>query len=439
MTNYKPTMGLEIHVALNTKQKLFSNTLAEYSINEFSLFDCGTPGVLPILNKEPIEKATAFGLAANSTINLTSYFDRKHYFYPDLPLGYQITQQFQPIVVGGKIPFYVDGEKKYGILEKAHVECDAAKSKHFGSETHIDISRVASPLLEIVSTPCLHTPEECVAYAKAVYDMVTAIDICDGKMEEGSFRVDASISLSTTDSLGTRVEIKNISSFAFLKEALYYEIERQTELLNSGGSVVLETRLYDEDKKQTISMRDKESVAQYRYMPDPDIPPVVIDDSFVTYVKSIYKTDYYAMMESFSSRASSYATSEQIKKAWRYNYLFDYATSEKAVKTILFSLDTISKQITVDDFLYLMNSDISGAVLSDVLKQWDTTDKTIAECMPVFDSSALDNAVAECKEKFPEQWSQRDNPKIVGFLMGQIIKSAKFPIDKAKLKARLEK
>jgi Asp-tRNA(Asn)/Glu-tRNA(Gln) amidotransferase B subunit len=258
-------------------------------------------------------------------------------------------------------------------------------------------------------------------------------------MEEGSFRVDASISLSPNDSLGTRVEIKNISSFAFLKEALYYEIERQTELLNSGGSIALETRLYDEDKKQTISMRDKESVAQYRYMPDPDIPPVVIDDSFVTYVKSIYKTDYYAMMESFRARASSYATSEQIKKAWRYNYLFDYATSEKALKTILFALDTISKQITVDEFLYLMNSDILGAVLSDVLKQWDNTDKTIAECLPVFDNTALDNVITECKEKFPEQWGHRDNPKIVGFLMGQIIKSAKFPIDKAKLKARLEK
>lgn len=438
MKNYKPTMGLEIHVALNTKQKLFSNTLAEYSITEFSLFDCGTPGVLPILNKEPIEKAIAFGLAANSTINQISYFDRKHYFYPDLPLGYQITQQFQPIVVGGKIPFYVDGIKHYGILEKAHVECDAAKSKHIGSETHIDIARVASPLLEIVSTPCLHTPEECVAYAKAVYDMVTAINICDGKMEEGSFRVDASISLSKTESLGTRVEIKNISSFSFLKDALYYEIQRQTELIDSGGSVVLETRFYDEDKQQTISMRDKESVAQYRYMPDPDIPPVVVDADFVTYVKSIYKTDYYAMMESFSTKASTYATSEQIKKAWRYHYLFDYATSEKALKTILFALDPISKQISADDFLFLMNSDISGAALADVLKQWDNTDKDIADCMPVFDNSALDNAISECKNNFPEQWEQRENPKIVGFLMGQIIKSAKFPIDKAKLKTRLE-
>jgi len=219
------TIGLGIHVALQTKQKLFSATENAFEVKDFSLLDIGMPGVLPVLSREPVEMASAFALAVGASLERYSEFERKHYFYPDLPLGYQITQQHKPILIGGLVPIKLDGEEKLIEIEHAHLECDAAKSIHdlYHEYTAIDISRCASPLLEIVSTPCMHSPEEAKEYAKAVHSLVTFLGICDGKMEEGSFRVDASISLcKEVGKLGTRVEIKNISSFGFLQTALEY-------------------------------------------------------------------------------------------------------------------------------------------------------------------------------------------------------------------------
>lgn len=219
--------------------------------------------MLPVLSEKPVEMALKFAVAVNAEIPPVSYFERKHYFYPDLALGYQITQQHRPIMIGGIVPIELDGRKINVQIEHAHLECDAAKSLHdrFAEYTAIDLSRGSSPLLEIVSTPCLHSPREAKLYAQTVCEMVKYLGICDGKLEEGSFRVDASISLSKTDVLGTRVEIKNISSFGFLQAALEYEIERQTEVLEAGQLIDMETRLFDESTTTTHSMRKERNGA----------------------------------------------------------------------------------------------------------------------------------------------------------------------------------
>lgn len=302
--DYFVTIGLEIHVALATSKKLFSTTPNTFQSDTLTWFDIGVPGVLPVLEREPVEMAIAFGLATNSDIRHVSYFERKHYFYPDLPLGYQITQQDDPILIGGTVPIMVDGIQQDILIEHSHLECDAAKSVHDASDDHtmIDASRVASPLLEIVSRPCMHAPEEAVEYAKAVHRLVVALGICDGKLQEGSFRVDASISLSKDPQrLGTRVECKNISSFSFLKAALLHEITRQSDILDDGESVVMETRLFDETHGITRNMRSKETVAEYRYMRDPDIPALVIDDAFIADIQQRYATDFFAFREKIAS------------------------------------------------------------------------------------------------------------------------------------------
>ena len=287
MSEYKVTIGLEVHVALKTDSKLFSRSACDFDAQEFSYFDAGIPGMLPVLSAKPVEMALKFAVAVNAEIPPVSYFERKHYFYPDLALGYQITQQHRPIMIGGIVPIELDGRKINVQIEHAHLECDAAKSLHdrFTDYTAIDLSRGSSPLLEIVSTPCLHSPREAKLYAQTICEMVKYLGICDGKLEEGSFRVDASISLSKTDVLGTRVEIKNISSFGFLQAALEYEIERQTEVLDSGQLIDMETRLFDESTTTTHSMRKKETVHEYRYMPDPDIPAIVLDQDMLKAIR----------------------------------------------------------------------------------------------------------------------------------------------------------
>lgn len=308
--DYFITIGLEIHVALQTPTKLMSAAPNSFSSDFFAPVDAGLPGAMPVVDAQALEQAVAFGLTFKSRISPETSFDRKHYFYSDLSIGYQITQQFQPIVVGGsvEIPFVdykgikeISGEsaqtqpRKEIYIEHAHLECDAAKSLHdkFAQFTAIDLSRGGSALLEIVSYPVMYAPEEAVSYAQAIYEACVALGICDGKQEEGSFRIDASISLSKDPvSLGTRVEIKNLSAFSYMRQALLYEIERQSETLSSGKKVAMDTVLYDEDTGETRSMRSKESVADYRYMPDPDIPSIILEPSFIEKVSQDYLVDY---------------------------------------------------------------------------------------------------------------------------------------------------
>lgn len=289
---WETVIGLEIHAQLATRSKIFSGASTAFGAEpntQASPVDLGLPGVLPVVNREVVRMAVRFALATDASITKRSVFARKNYFYPDLPKGYQISQMAFPIVGEGSITVTLPNgdEKKIG-LTRAHLEEDAGKSVHdlFEGCTGIDLNRAGTPLLEIVSEPDMRSATEAVAYAKYIHSLVRYIEICDGNMQEGSFRCDANISIrqAGSDVLGTRAEIKNLNSFRFLERAIDFEVERQIDILESGGTVVQETRLYDADRDETRSMRSKEEANDYRYFPDPDLPPLVIDDSFIAAV-----------------------------------------------------------------------------------------------------------------------------------------------------------
>lgn len=291
---WETVIGLEIHAQLATRSKIFSAASTAFGAEpntQASAVDLGLPGVLPVVNSEVVRMAVRFALATDASITRRSEFARKNYFYPDLPKGYQISQMAYPIVGPGRITVTLpDGQEKVVGLTRAHLEEDAGKSVHdlFDESTGIDLNRAGTPLLEIVSEPDMRSAVEAVAYARHIHSLVRYIDICDGNMQEGSFRCDANISLRPAGSstLGTRTEIKNVNSFRFLERAIDFEVERQRDILEEGGKVVQETRLYDADRDETRSMRSKEEANDYRYFPDPDLPPLVIDDAFIDSVRA---------------------------------------------------------------------------------------------------------------------------------------------------------
>jgi aspartyl-tRNA(Asn)/glutamyl-tRNA(Gln) amidotransferase subunit B len=291
---WEVVIGLETHTQLSTESKIFSGASTAFGAapnTQASAVDIALPGVLPVLNRGAVERAIRFGLAVGGTINRRSVFARKNYFYPDLPKGYQISQYEIPIVAGGFVAIVSPTRGPFRIrLTRAHLEEDAGKSLHedFHGMTGIDLNRAGTPLLEIVSEPDLRSSGEAVAYAKALHGLVRWIGICDGNMQEGSFRCDANVSVraSGSDKLGTRCEIKNLNSFRFMQEAIDYEVQRQIELIDSGGTVAQETRLYDSDRQETRSMRSKEDAQDYRYFPDPDLPPLVIAEDWIARLKS---------------------------------------------------------------------------------------------------------------------------------------------------------
>jgi aspartyl-tRNA(Asn)/glutamyl-tRNA(Gln) amidotransferase subunit B len=291
-TGWETVIGLEIHAQLATRSKIFSGAATAYGAPpnaQASLIDLGFPGVLPVLNGEAVRMAVRFGLAIGARVARHSVFARKNYFYPDLPKGYQISQYELPIVAQGALEIVLDdgGSKRIGIT-RAHLEEDAGKSLHegLGGLTGVDLNRAGTPLLEIVSEPDLRSAKEAVAYMKKVHTLVRYLEICDGNMQEGSFRCDANVSVRRTgEGLGTRAEIKNINSFRFVEKAIQYEVARQIDLIESGGKVVQETRLYDPDKGETRSMRTKEEANDYRYFPDPDLLPLALDEAFIEEVR----------------------------------------------------------------------------------------------------------------------------------------------------------
>ena len=286
---WEVVIGLEIHAQLATRSKIFSGASTAYGADpntQACAVDLGLPGVLPVLNKDVVRMAAKFGLATHSTVAPRSVFARKNYFYPDLPKGYQISQYELPIVHNGYIEIDLDDDttKRIGIT-RAHLEEDAGKSLHedFHGETGIDLNRAGTPLLEIVSEPDMRSAREAVAYMKKIHELVRYLEICDGNMQEGSFRCDANVSVRPRgqEEFGTRTELKNINSFRFVERAINYEIERQIDVLEAGGEVVQETRLYDADKNETRPMRSKEEANDYRYFPDPDLLPVELDQAFI--------------------------------------------------------------------------------------------------------------------------------------------------------------
>jgi len=294
MADWEVVIGLEIHAQLATKSKIFSGSATAYGAapnTQANLVDLAYPGVLPVFNAEALRMAVKFGLAIGATIARRSIFARKNYFYPDLPKGYQISQYEQPVVGKGSLAVVLDdGAVKTIGVTRAHLEEDAGKSLHEGlaNASGIDLNRAGTPLLEIVSEPDMRSAKEAVAYVKKIHTLVRYLEICDGNMQEGSFRCDANVSMRRrgADKFGTRAEIKNLNSFRFLEKAIQFEIARQIELIESGGMVVQETRLYDSDKNETRSMRSKEEANDYRYFPDPDLLPVEIDEEFIDGVRA---------------------------------------------------------------------------------------------------------------------------------------------------------
>jgi aspartyl-tRNA(Asn)/glutamyl-tRNA(Gln) amidotransferase subunit B len=286
---WETVIGLEVHLQLATQSKIFSGSPTTFGAQpntQASAVDLAMPGMLPVLNEKAVRYAVLFGLGIGAEIGMRSVFDRKNYFYPDLPKGYQISQFQHPIVGRGEFEIQLeDGSTRTIGITRAHLEEDAGKSLHedYHGQSGIDLNRAGTPLLEIVSEPDIRSAEEAVAYLKALHSLVTYLGISDGNMSEGSMRCDINISLRPmgSDTLGTRAEIKNVNSFRFVEKAIHHEFERQADILEDGGTIVQETRLYDADKNETRSMRSKEVANDYRYFPEPDLLPIVIDDSYV--------------------------------------------------------------------------------------------------------------------------------------------------------------
>ena len=341
---YEATIGIEVHVQLTTKSKMFCASARQVSNmpNRHICNICiGAPGSLPVINKLAVDYAILAGLATNCTIAKESAFDRKHYFYPDLPKGYQITQQFKPICLNGLITIRLEDESKKTIrLNRIHMEEDAGKNLHAGSsnESFVDLNRAGTPLLEIVSEPDISSAQEAKTYLKTLRSVVQYLGICTGNMEEGAFRADTNISVRKkgAEKLGTRIELKNINSFKFIGDAIEYELERQIETIEAGGSIQQETRLWDSKNQVTIVMRSKEEAADYRYFNDPDLPTIITDDAWIARIKKKLPELPHEKFERFIKKngLSSYEADILVENIELANY-FDAAHKISSSKQVI--------------------------------------------------------------------------------------------------------
>ena len=454
---WETVIGLEIHTQLKTKSKIFSGASTEFGAKantQACAVDLGFPGVLPVLNKEAVRMALRFGLAVNATINKHSIFARKNYFYPDLPKGYQISQFEIPIVGNGAIDILLDnGEKKMVGITRAHLEEDAGKSIHdlYDDYTAIDLNRAGTPLLEIVSEPDMSNAKEAVAYAKKIHALVQYIDICDGNMQEGSFRCDANVSVRRVgEGLGTRAEIKNINSFKFLEKAINLEVERQIDILEDGGSVAQETRLYDSIKNETRSMRSKEEANDYRYFPDPDLLPVVIDDELLKEIKDrlpeLPSEKKARFIDNFGlSEYDAENLTSQKAMADYYEIIIDkgadvklsanWVMGELSASLNKNQIDIQDSPISASELFNLISritdNTISGKIAKDVFRlMWDekrSVDEIIKDqgLEQMTDVGALESVIDEIIAKNLNQVEQfkNGNTKLLGFFVGQVMKA----------------
>ena len=454
---WETVIGLEIHSQLKTKSKIFSGASTQFGAKantQACAVDLGFPGVLPVLNKEAVRMALKFGLAVNATINKHSIFARKNYFYPDLPKGYQISQFEIPIVGSGAIDIPLDnGEKKMVGITRAHLEEDAGKSIHdlYDDYTAIDLNRAGTPLLEIVSDPDMSNAREAVAYAKKIHSLVQYIDICDGNMQEGSFRCDANVSVRRVgEELGTRAEIKNINSFKFLEKAINLEVERQIDILEDGGSVAQETRLYDSIKNETRSMRSKEEANDYRYFPDPDLLPVVIDDELLKEIRNglpelpTEKKARFIDKLGLSEYDAENLTSQKamadyyeiiINKGADVKLSANWVMGELSASLNKNQIDIQDSPIAASELYNLISritdNTISGKIAKDVFRlMWDekrSVDEIIKEqgLEQMTDVSALESVIDEIIAKNLDQVEQfkNGNSKLLGFFVGQVMKA----------------
>ncbi len=459
--SWETVIGLEIHVQLDTRSKIFSGASTTYGSEQntnTSLVDLGYPGVLPVLNKDAVMMAIKFGLAVDADISRRSIFARKNYFYPDLPKGYQISQYELPIVQSGSLEIQLnDGSKKVVGITRAHLEEDAGKSIHdkFSNETAIDLNRAGTPLLEIVSEPDIRSAEEATAYMQKVHQLVRYLKISDGNMQEGSFRCDANVSVRPTGQkeFGTRAEIKNINSFRFVENAINYEVERQIDRLENGDEIVQETRLYDPDRDETRPMRSKEEANDYRYFPDPDLLPLEIDEETIKKIRE-------SLPELFDAKVKRYIEvlkikendAEEIARNMQIAEYFE-ATLESFSKDAQLISNWILSEVTavlnrenieINDFYIEPNrlasllsriddNTISSKIAKDLFSQMLTSDETADEMIEkqgleqITDEDSITQFVTEVLDEFSEQKDQylAGKEQVLGFLVGQVMKRSK--------------
>ncbi|MBU02137.1 MAG: Asp-tRNA(Asn)/Glu-tRNA(Gln) amidotransferase GatCAB subunit B [Halieaceae bacterium] len=462
--SWEIVMGLEVHLQLATQSKIFSGSSTQFGAapnQQADAVDLGMPGMLPVLNEEAVRYAVKFGLSIGARIAKRSVFDRKNYFYPDLPKGYQVSQFFSPIVCEGVFDVPLEDGSLYPIrITRAHLEEDAGKSVHdiFNHETGIDLNRAGTPLLEIVTEPDFRSAEQAVAYLKALHSLVTYLGISDGNMAEGSMRCDINISLREKGSreLGTRTEIKNVNSFRFVERAIHCEYERQADILDAGGRITQETRLFDAEQNTTRSMRSKEVANDYRYFPEPDLLPIVIDESYIDTVRQSLPELPAAKRARFVAEydLTEYDTNLLVPNHGVADYFEAVAKSSGAPKLaanwILGDLSAAlnrselsidANPISAERLAGLVSRISDGTLSSKLAKQvfealWNEegdTDEIIAArgLKQVSDSGALEAMVDEVIANNPDQVAQyiaadeAKRKKLSGFFVGQIMKASK--------------
>jgi aspartyl-tRNA(Asn)/glutamyl-tRNA(Gln) amidotransferase subunit B len=456
---WETVIGLEIHSQLATRSKIFSAASTKYGAEpntQACAVDLGLPGVLPVLNAEVVRMAASFGLATHSTVAPRSVFARKNYFYPDLPKGYQISQFEFPIVHDGYLDIELeDGTTKRIGITRAHLEEDAGKSLHesFHGMTGIDLNRAGTPLLEIVSEPEMSSAREAVAYMKKIHSLVRYLDISDGNMQEGSFRCDANVSVRPKgqQEFGTRAEIKNINSFRFVEQAINYEVERQIMVIEGGGSVIQETRLFDPDKHETRPMRSKEEANDYRYFPDPDLLPVELDAAFIESVRQALPELPDARKQRFIDAYSLSAYDAGVLTATREMGDYFEVVVQRAggqgklsanwvmgeLSGALNKNDTgiadspVTAEALGDMLLRIEDGTISGKIAKQVFEaMWageGTADEVIEKkgLKQISDSSAIEGIIQEVLDNSPKQIEQYRNgqEKLFGYFVGQVMKA----------------
>ena len=454
--SWETVIGLETHVQLSTKTKLFSRASTAFGASpntNVNLIDCGLPGVLPSVNKEAFYKAIRFGMAIDAQINQTSIFDRKNYFYADLPKGYQITQMDLPIVLGGSIDIQLEESIKTINITRAHLEEDAGKSIHdeYDGFSAIDLNRAGTPLLEIVSEPEISDAKEAVAYMKAMHQLVTYLDVSDGNMAQGSLRCDANVSIRKKGDteLGTRTEIKNINSFKFIEKAINFEIKRQIKILENGEKVTQETRLYDSSKDETRPMRSKEFANDYRYFPEPDLLPVIISDQEIQKIRDEFPelpkekearyqgelglSEYDSQIIS-SSKSMADFFDAAAKKTKNYSLLSNWLIGEISAYLNKEQIDIHASTLTADKVAMLINriddQTISGKIGKSIFEEMCVSGSTPDEIIEskglkqISDDGAIEEIIMTVINENPSQveayLSGKD--KLFGFFVGQVMK-----------------
>ncbi len=465
---WETVIGLEVHAQLSTRSKIFSGAPTAYGAppnQQANEIDIALPGVLPVLNREAVRMAVRFGLAVEAAINHRSVFARKNYFYPDLPKGYQISQYELPIVQNGRLQLDLDGEVCVIGITRAHLEEDAGKSLHDAVDgmTGVDLNRAGTPLLEIVSEPDMRSAAQAVTYLKALHTLVRYLEICDGNMQEGSFRCDANVSVRPRGEarFGTRTELKNINSFRFVERAIEYEARRQIAVLEGGGSIRQETRLYDADRDETRSMRSKEEANDYRYFPDPDLPPLILTPDFVAAVQADMPELPSAKRERFcadyglSRYDATLLTATRELAAYYESVVADGALDPKLVANWVAGellahlnsagLELAASRVSASHLAGLLrrirDNTISGKIAKEVFEAMWTegadADSVIAArgLTQITDDSAIESIVDEVMAAHPKQVAQyrSGEEKVFGFFVGQVMKASRGKANPAKV------